>query len=451
MFRSSQLVCLLCIFVNLSAAAQPGWSHASRNTSGVSPMRLRAPRLVWQASLAGRETVRIAGAGSGKIAVLAEPRPRIENGVYVPHSIQLAAFDVKTGAPAWRKEILGGDLRTVADDSRLYMSLQGPQVSYDTFDFHEDTVWFQIVTFRWSDGRMGWQVFSRDTRNMLVWKGQLLYDIRSDNYLHTWLIAVNAATGEQQWARSEVPDDTETGKTHWKMTRNEINGLFAARDVLYAYDDTRDPDGEYLSAIDPATGKTTRSTLLYPLYRPTTHLSALTWIPQAQVLVSAIEQNTTPGINLYQMRALDSAGKPVWEHADVGQFQVVSNALVCRTYSAQSGEFPNGFVGLDPATGHQLWRQAAAIEADGYGDLNLGEWHGQAVVLLDRQLCGLNPRTGKMLWALTVLPSRKTPVRKEARIVGDVIIIALGGTRERPAQVRAYALRSGQTVSHTRR
>ncbi len=387
---------------------------------------INAPSLIWQASLAGRETVKFAGTGSGRIAVLAEPRPRIENGVYIPHSIQMVAFDIKSGAAAWRKEILGGDIITTADNFRLYMRLQLPLVSYDAFDFHNDEIRHEIVTFRWSDGRMGWHIPCEGTRSLFVWNGQVFYDEVSKNpYLTRQLVfAVNA----------------DTGKEAWFTRHGDIRGLFAAHDALYAYDESRDPEGETLHAIDPATGKDTQSLLLLPLFRPTTHLSALTWLPNVQVLVGAIEQNSTPGINAYQIRALDAGGKPTWDCQDVGRFQLVGDVLICQRYT-QPHEYPRGILGLNPATGHELWRRSDITNDVGYMDTNIGEWRGQAVVLQDNRLIGLSPRTGKTAWTLDILPPGVKTSIQQAKIVGDVIVIAIGGAKDRPAQVRAYALR----------
>ena len=146
MLRSLCLLCVLIVCLNAIASAQSRHPHAPPNAGTLHQLQKNAPRLIWHASLAGKETVRVAGVGSKRIAVLAEPRPRMEKGVYIPHSVQLLAFDVKSGDVAWRREILGGDITSVADDSRLYMRLQLPRVSYNSFDFKPDDIKYEIVT-----------------------------------------------------------------------------------------------------------------------------------------------------------------------------------------------------------------------------------------------------------------------------------------------------------------
>lgn len=227
MLRPFQFLCLLCMLFSAIASAQPSRSQASRKPETLRQLRLNAPQLVWQASMAGRETVRLAGVGAGRIAVLAEPGPRMENGVYLPHSIQLTAFDVKSGTVAWRKEILGGDISTAADNSRLYLRLQLPLVSYDPFDYKPADLRYEILTFRWSDGRTGWRVSCSGRGSLLAWDGHVFYDGREGSATDTTLVAVDAEMGNEQW----------------KKRRSDINGLFPARGVLYAYDDARNSEG----------------------------------------------------------------------------------------------------------------------------------------------------------------------------------------------------------------
>lgn len=425
MLRSFQFVCVLFIFTNVIASAQPSRSHPSRNIGTLNQLRQRAPRLIWKSSLTGKQTVTIAGVGAGKIAVLAEPRPRMENGAYIAQLIQFMAFDVKSGSVAWRREILGGDITTVVDDSRLYMRLQLPVVSHNYYDFKDDDLKYEMLTFRWADGRMGWRIPCPSTGDMLAWNGRLFFDGRENHGTRNMLIAVDANTGKEQW----------------RTMRSDINGLFAARDALYAYGDAHDPEGEYLSAINPATGLNMQILPYNPQFTVGTHLTVLEWLPKAQVLVGTVAKDMTPGSNFYQIRALKADGKLAWDRPDTSRFKVVSNVLVCENYNTGKGGYPHGLIGLDPATGHELWRRTAAIDYLGFYDINLGEWHGQAVVLLGRQLCGLNPRTGKTVWAIDALPIGEQSVVKQARIVGDVIVVAMGGIKDQPAQVRAYALK----------
>jgi len=425
MLRSFCFICGLFFCFNGIALEQSRQSYLSRPVGALDPLRKNAPRLIWKSSLSGKQTVTIAGVGAGKVAVLAEPEPRMENGVYIPHAIQMLALEIKSGAAAWRKELLGGDARTVADSSRLYMRLQLPLVSYDDFDFKPDDLKYEMLTFRWTDGRMGWRIPCGTVNNMLAWNGRLFFDGRENNGIRYMLIAVDANTGKEQW----------------RTMRGDINGLFPARDALYAYGESHDPEGEYLNVINPATGHGMQTLPFNPQFTVGTHVTVLEWLPQAQVLVGTVAQDITPGSNFYQIRALNADGKPAWDRPDTSRFKVVNNVLICESYNRGKGGIPHGLVALDPATGHELWRRKAAIDYLGYYDSNLGEWHGQAVVLLGRQLCGLNPRTGKTAWAIDVLPAGAAPVIKQTRIVGNVILIAIGGTKDRSAQIRAYALK----------
>lgn len=349
----------------------------------------------------------------------------MENGVYIPRSIQLVAYDVKSGAAAWHKEILGGDITAIADDSRLYVRLQLPLNSYDNFEFKSDDLKYEMLTFRWTDGTMGWRIPCPSTGDMLAWNGRLFFDGRENNGTHSMLIAV----------------DAETGKEQWRTARDNIDGVFSAHEALYVYGESHDPEGEYLNVINPATGITVRTLPYNPQFTVGTHVTVLEWLPQAQVLVGTIARDITPGSNFYQIRALKADGKPAWDRPDTSRFKVVSNVLICENYNSGKGGYPHGLIALDPTTGHELWRRTAAIDYLGYYDINLGEWRGQAVVLLGRQLSGLNSRTGKTVWTLNVLPGGQSPVVKQARIVGDVIIIAIGGTKDRPAEVRAYSIK----------
>ena len=234
--------------------------------------------------------------------------------------------------------------------------------------------------------------------------------------------------------------DATTGKELWRTPRGNIDGLFSARDALYVYGESRDPQGEYLNVINPATGLNVQTLPYNPQFTVGTHVTVLEWLQQAQLLVGTIAQDITPGSNFYRIRALHADGTFAWDRPDTSRFKVVSNTLICETYKEGNGGGSHSLVALDAATGHELWRQAAAIDYTGYYDINLGEWRGQAVLLLGRHLRGLNPRTGKPLWALDVLPRGESPVVKQARIVGDVIVIAMGGSKNRPAQVRAYGI-----------
>ena len=141
---------------------------------------------------------------------------------------------------------------------------------------------------------------------------------------------------------------------------------------------------------------------------------------------------------LYQIRALDATGKPAWDCLGAGRFQLVGTVLICQDYSRQPDEYPRGIVALDPATGHILWRRGDITNDTGAMDTNLGEWHGQAVVLQESKLCGLNPRTGKTVWTVDVSPPGRKARIREVRIVGDVLLVATAGTKGRPAQVCAY-------------
>jgi outer membrane protein assembly factor BamB len=408
-----------------------GATEYAKFTEEMHPRSLsaNAPRLVWQAILAGQETVTLGPSGAGRIAVFAEPRLRVENGVYVPQSMQMKAFDVKGGSVTWRKQLLGGDLRSTADNERVYVKLQLPLVSYDDFDFKPGDLKYEIFAFRWSDGRAKWRAPCPNGANPLAWSGRVYYDGREDNRANNSLVALDAATGQQQW----------------RQPSHDVRGLFPVRGELYAYNEDRDPEGEYLNTIDPATGQTVQRLLFYPLFRSATHVSALAWLPQPRVLVGAIEQNSTPGTEAYQIRALDSQGKPAWDCPDTGRFSVVGGILVCQGYSppvteTQRTQGPHGLIALDPANGRQLWRRSdLANDARGV-EGNLGAWHGVAVVLQGGRLYGLDPRTGKTVWMVDAIPPHKTPSVTTARIVGDVIVLAASGAADRSAQVRAFAL-----------
>jgi outer membrane protein assembly factor BamB len=393
-----------------------------------------APRLLWQSNLNGYERIEVLASGGGRVAVAATPRSRMENGAWVPHAIRLTAFDIKTGAVAWRKAILGGDLTAVADDSRLYIRTQLPIVSYDGFDFKPEDLKYQIVTFRWSDGRMGWRTPDSGSRTMLAWNGRLYYEAGKGGAAGSEMVAVDAASGHEIW----------------RSPRPVANGLFPAHDVLYAYDDSRDSDGEFLSKIDLSTGRTAESLLIYPQFRPTTHLSALQWIDGAKVMAAAIEQNSTPGINIYQIRALDAASKPAWEVQNAGRYKLVGKVLVCQNYRYQH-EFPDGIVALDPANGHVLWRRNDITNEYGDMDIDFGEWHGQAVVLNGRTLLGLDPRTGKTVWTLDTQIPRTAGTRMQTQIVDGIILVAAGSQGGRPARVRGYGLAARPRVAYLHR
>jgi outer membrane protein assembly factor BamB len=358
--------------------------------------------------------------------VLAEPRPLVKNNVYIPNSVQLVAFNVKSGTVAWRKDIYGDGMTPVADDARLYIRLGLPRVSYDFPDYEHEVNKCEIVTFQWSDGIMGWNVPCPNTGDMFVWNGRLLLASQGRNGSGDTLAAVDAATGKEQWRV-----DAHGG----------IDGMFPARDRVYVYDESRDPEGEFLHTVDPATGLYTQTLPFNPQYTIGTHVTVLEWLPRAQVLVGTIAKDRTPGSNFYQIRALHADGTPAWDRPDTSSFKVAANTLICESYKEGRGGLLHDIVALDPATGYELWKRAAAIDASGYYDLDLGEWHGQAVILQGNQLLGLNPLTGKTLWTLEVLPAGQASVMKQTRIVGDVIIIAFGGNKNRPPQVRAYGLK----------
>jgi outer membrane protein assembly factor BamB len=384
--------------------------------------------MAWKATLTGQETVTLGPAGSGRVAVFAEPGVRMEKGVYLPQSLQVKAFDVKTGATVWYKQLLGGDYRFTSDDDRLYVRLQLPLVSYDPFDSKLDDTKYEMLAFRWSDGRIVWHVPCPAGANPVASGGRVFFVGSERDPAAIWLFALDAATGQQLW----------------RQPGGSIGDLFPLRGAIYAYAEDRDPEGEYLHTLDPATGRTLQRLLFYPLFRTVTHVSVLAWLPKPQVLVGAIEQNSTPGTEIYQVRALNRQGLPAWDRPDTGRFAVVGDVLVCQGYSPPVTETrrtqgPHGLVALDAATGRPLWQRSDLSSDPRYVAGNLGAWRGAAVILNGDRLYGLNPRTGKTLWTIDAVPPHKTPASTMARIVGDVIVVAVSGSGGRAAQVRAFA------------
>ena len=66
-----------------------------------------------------------------------------------------------------------------------------------------------------------------------------------------------------------------TGQERWHRSGRDNHGIFAANSLLYTYDESlddygpgHDPAGEYLNALDPATGKSVQRFRFYPDYRP---------------------------------------------------------------------------------------------------------------------------------------------------------------------------------------
>ena len=84
MLQQRYILCLIFLCLGVAASAQSANSTSPLKAGVPTQSRSNAPRLTWKASLPGKESVRFAGAGSGRIAVLVEPASRMENGVYIP-------------------------------------------------------------------------------------------------------------------------------------------------------------------------------------------------------------------------------------------------------------------------------------------------------------------------------------------------------------------------------
>lgn len=400
-----QLACLSWIGSGMPSSSRSATPlHGLQREMVPNPLS-NAPRLLWKASLAGQNQITLGPSGAGEVAVFAEPAARSVKGEYVSHPMQLSVFNLASGHIVWQKSLKADRvLGQAADETRFYATLQLPLASYNPFKIKPEDIRSELVAFDWMSDRELWRIPGASGANPIAFH-DLVFQARSDgNIPNSTLVTTDAVTGQERWHHS--------GRS--------IHGLFAVNDLLYAYDESldnsgpdHDPPGEYLNALDPATGDPKQRIRFYPQFRPLSSLGSLAWFPQVKRLVGTYQLYSV-GTQMVEIRALDAAGKLAWNRLHTGAFQVVNDILVCENDQPMLNKQPDydvsdGLIALDPATGHKLWQR----KDQNYAGLNV--WNGVIVVHNGNTLTGLDPRKGTTLWKQTLAVPPAQNISNRAR------------------------------------
>jgi len=385
-WRLSLICSALCISTRFGSAAAP------LPTQAVHARSSKTLRLVWKASFAGQQILNLGPSGTDKVIVFTAPPWDAKKGDWNAWPRNPIVIDLETGTQVKQPQITGFRGEALADDKRWYAVIPLPLPHSASHQITPQDFQAELVAFDWTNGREAWHIPCQANGEPLV-LDTLLFHTRIDGSGNPdLLIAMDPSTGQERWHRPV----------------GSIHGMFLANNRLYVYNEAQDTGvadtgGQFLNALDLATGEPLQRIRFYPEFRPLSSLGSLAWFPASQRLIGTFEVHT-PGQDVVDIRALDAAGKLVWSRSDTSGFHVVNDVLVCESKG-------KGIVALNPATGHEQWRHP------GNDYTFLSAWKDTFVVRAGVTLLGLDAHTGKTAWTLPIpsLPQDSLPTVSRRR------------------------------------
>lgn len=430
--RSLFVVAIVCAGVLISATA--GTSAVPRRALTV---RLGAPRLLWKRDFGGKEILTLGPSGAGKLVLFTAPPFDVDHGDWNSRPLTSSVFELASGRKVRQSQIAGLAGSAIADEKRWYAAIPLPLPHSDRREIKPEDFRSELVAYDWASGQAAWRIPCAPSASPIATDGLILH-VRSarpgnDNIL----IATDAATGHEKWRRPG----------------SRIRGLFIVDGLLYAYDESLDTgqdatQGEFLNVLDPTTSKPVKRLRFYEDYRPFSTLASLVWSPKARLLIGAYRLYSV-GTQMVEVRAFNERGELAWNRVHIGEFQYIHGVLVCENSRWQGNDqmrydIPSGVVGLNPATGRNLWRRND-IEYAG-----LCAWKDTVVARKGATIIGLDPRNGKTVWTLTmpVLPqgnsqrvsrTRRLPAEFSVRAYGPYLAVAQTRQGGRLSRLRIYS------------
>ena len=437
-----------CISLICCALLTPG-VHSARcmpsSAHGYQTTLLHPPRLIWKRVIPGQVIIKL-GPGRTDHAVIYTSA--IDTYTFTGPTAA-SIFDLTNGLQGWHVQVPSAAGSDMSGDTCWYVV--APQVSQSGDVGTEPERPFSVLAaYNWKDGSEAWRTSIWYGEPLLTASGVVLHSHSDGSGRGATVLALDAATGLECWRKSG----------------RDIGGMYAANNLIYLYNEqldsygpAYDPAGDYLNGYEPKTGKPVHRFRFFDGISLNGRLVSFAWIERARVFVGTYAMLST-GTQIEEVRAFDPTGKLVWNRRHTGEFQAADGALICEDEGQHPTGNPDydiasGIIGLDPATGHVLWRRS---------DLEFDEifvWNGVTVARITDTLIGIDPRNGKTAWMLplTVPRQNRNSVLRASnsgthpppdpdvsiRVYGPYLAVAEGKRADHSAGLRVFSFDLSKT------
>ncbi len=374
-----------------AAATSEAASKGSGGPHAVSIARRpprEAPRTAWEQEFPGASRVRLVAARGGRVLLQSgyPSGPEGDQWTWRLHSVEL-----ESGKEHWRREASAW-FAPLVDAGRLYLLQTSALLALD-----------------WGTGRKLWSTPAKGdlSHPLLARNGRVFYRERGGA-----VVAADGAGGHQLWG---LAPPREFARFH---------PLAIASDCLYLQ--RTGAEGHYLAALDPATGTAVQEVRLERGEDLDYVVTALHWAPEQRRFFLQ-EVKTGAGIDFRSLRALRPDLTEVWRREHLGRFALAEGVLVCEAWKNVHNE-RQGLMALDAGNGRVLWERT---EKGQEGHSVIGTLGNTVVIAQEHgKLRGLQPRTGREVWSLSVPFTH-------VRAAGDTLLVFSDGEAGKLARVSA--------------